>query len=271
MKKILHLDNSQFVRKIIRNIAIEKGLQFQETDNAAEAMEILKQESIDLIITGLELADTSGEAFIQHLKKSPYGEVPVIAVTSNNSLETREELFDLGVVDYILKSELSQHRLDKYFDIFISEGSFSRELQKQDIAVLDDSKVALNAIKSIFELNNIKNVDYYQNPRDLLDSGKTHSIYLVDLIMPDISGEEVVMELRKKPGNKVIIAISGIRSYKAMEQILLFGADDYIMKPFDVNLFLARMKNSVRMLTLMKELEETRNELNSIKGYKGKA
>ncbi len=265
MKKILHIDNSPFVRKIIKNIAIEKGLQFAETDSASQAMEILKTDEIDLIITGLELADLTGEDFIRNLKKSSYGGTPVIAVTSNNSLESREELFELGVVDYILKSELSQNRLDKYFDIFISEDSFSRDLQKQTIAVLDDSKVALNAIRSIFDLNGISNVDYFQSPQELLKSREPYSIYLVDLVMPEISGEEVVMELKKRKGNKVIIAISGIRSYKAMSQILLFGADDYIMKPFDVNLFLARMKNSVRMLSLMNELEEAKKELKQLK------
>jgi len=268
MKRILHVDNSSFVRKIIRNIAIEKGLQFEEADGSAAAMEILDQSEIDLVITGLELSDTSGENFIRDLKKSSHMAVPVIAVTSNNSLESREELFDLGVVDYILKSELSQNRLDKYFDIFISEDGFTRELQALKIAVLDDSKVALSAIRSIFELNNIRNVKYFQDPGSLLAADEDFSIYLVDLIMPEISGEEVVMELRKRTGDKVIIAISGIRSYKAMSQILLFGADDYIMKPFDVNLFLARMKNSVRMLSLMKELRLTKDELASIKGYK---
>ncbi len=270
MKRILHIDNSQFVRKIIRNIAIEKGLQFEETDSAATAMEILKKEEVDLIITGLELADCHGEEFIRNLKKSPWAKVPVIAVTSNNSLESREELFDMGVVDYILKSELSQNRLDKYFDIFISEDGFTRELQGLEIAVLDDSKLALSAIRSIFELNKIRHVDYFQNPGDLLKSSKKYAIYLVDLIMPDLSGEDVVMELRKQEGDKVIIAISGIRSYKAMSQILLFGADDYIMKPFDVNLFMARMKNSVRMLSLMKELSQTKTELENIKGYANK-
>jgi len=266
MKKILHVDNSTFVRKIIKNIVIEKGLMFKEAGSATEAIEILKNEEIDLIITGLELADSSGEQFIRDLKKSTHAQVPVIAVTSNNSLESREELFDLGVVDYILKSELSQNRLDKYFDIFINEDGFTRDLQAMNIAVLDDSKVALTAIRSIFELNNIRNVQYFQSPQELLASRDAFSIYLVDLIMPEISGEEVVMELRKREGDKIIIAISGIRSYKAMSQILLFGADDYIMKPFDVNLFLARMKNSVRMLSLMKELREAKEEIRKLKG-----
>jgi len=266
MKKILHVDNSSFVRKIIKNIVIEKGLLFQEAGAASEAMEILKNEEIDLIITGLELSDSSGEQFIRDLKKSTHSRVPVIAVTSNNSLESREELFDLGVVDYILKSELSQNRLEKYFDIFLGEDNFSRDLQGMKIAVLDDSKVALTAIRSIFELNSIRHVEYFQSPAELLKSREAFSIYLVDLVMPDISGEDVVMELRKREGDKIIIAISGIRSYKAMSQILLFGADDYIMKPFDVNLFLARMKNSVRMLSLMKELREAKEEIARLKG-----
>lgn len=266
MKKILHVDNSSFVRKIIRNIAIEKGLQFEEADGEKGALKILKDGDVDLIITGLELSDTSGESFITDLKKSSYARVPIIAVTSKNSLESREELFELGVVDYILKSELSQNRLDRYFDIFINEDSFTLQLQALKIAVLDDSKVALTAIRSIFELNNIRNVQYFQNPRDLLESKEDFSIYLVDLILPEIPGEDVVIELRKREGDKVIIAISGIRSYKSMSQILLFGADDYIMKPFDVNLFLARMKNSVRMLSLMKDLRETKEELIKLKG-----
>ena len=69
------------------------------------------------------------------------------------------------------------------------------------------------------------------------------------------------MKIREKSSDNVIISISSVKNYKTISNILLIGADDYIIKPFDSNVFMARLKGSVRTLMLLEEIRELKKKL----------
>lgn len=256
MINILHVERGSFFRKVIKDIAIQSGLVHFESDSAEEALEILGNEEIDLIITGLELSDTSGEEFIEKLRRTRFNETPVMVISSSDSMETYEKMFSLGVVDFIHKKDISFDRFNRYIQSIVKEDTLIKKIREMDIAVLDDSQVSLNVIKNIFSLNKVKKVDYYKDPTELLKSEKEYSIYILDLILPEVSGDEVIMKVREKSTDNVIISISSIKNYKTISNILLIGADDYIIKPFDSNVFMARLKGTVRTLMLLEEIKE---------------
>ena len=261
MINILHVERGSFFRKVIKDIAMQSGLVHFESDSAETALDILKEEEIDLIITGLELTDTSGEDFIEKLRRTQFNEIPVMVISSSDSMEIYEKMFSLGVVDFIHKKDISFERFNRYVQSILKEDKQITKIREMDIAVLDDSQVSLNVIKSIFSLNKIKNVDYYKDPKELLDCGKDYSIYILDLILPEVSGDEVIMKVREKSSNNVIISISSVKNYKTISNILLIGADDYIIKPFDSNVFMARLKGTVRTLMLLEEIEDLKKRL----------
>ncbi len=261
MINILHIDRGSFFRKVIKEIAVRSGLLHFESESADDAFEILKNNKIDLIITGLELADTSGENFIEKLHRSQFNHIPVMVISSNDSMETYEKMFSLGVVDYIHKKDISPERFNRYIQSIIKEDKLISKIREMDIAVLDDSQVSLKVIQNIFNLNKIKKVDYFNDPVNLLKSEKKYSIFILDLILPVVSGDEVIMEIRKKSTDNVIISISSIKNYKTISNILLIGADDYIIKPFDTNVFMARLKGTVRTLMLLEEIKELKKQI----------
>lgn len=255
MLNVLHLDYSNFFRNVIKDIITKKGLSYYGVATVEEALSVLEKHDISLIITGLELKEMLGTDFIKKLNASKFKDVPLIVVTSRDSIKIREELFSLGVVDYILKNDLSYQRFDRYIDSIFMEDQLCRDIQKLKIAVLDDSRHSLNVIKHIFELNKIYNVDYYQNPRDLLECDKRYSVYILDLVLPEFSGEDIILKIRKTNEQAVIISISGISNFKTISNVLIAGANDYVIKPFDASIFMARIKTNVRTLFLMKKLE----------------
>jgi two-component system cell cycle response regulator len=261
MINILHVERGTFFRKVIKDIAAQSGLVHFESDSAETAFEILEKEEIDLIITGLELSDTSGEQFIERLRRTQFNGIPVMVISSNDSMEIYEKMFSLGVVDFIHKKDISYDRFNRYIQSIVKEDTLITKIRQMDIAVLDDSQVSLNVIKNIFSLNRITKVDYFKDPKDLLRSPKEYSIYILDLILPEVSGDEVIMKVREKSTNNVIISISSIKNYKTISNILLIGADDYIIKPFDSNIFMARLKGTVRTLTLLEEIKKLKSQL----------
>ncbi len=74
--------------------------------------------------------------------------------------------------------------------------------------------------------------------------------------MPDITGEEVITQIRGRDEYAVIIAVSSLDSISVMTDILASGADDYITKPLSEKLFMARIKANVRTYSLMEELKD---------------
>lgn len=256
MEKVLQLETGNMFRTIVKKIIEPRGYELIATDVSTAAFSILESNKISLIITGNELVDMTGEKFIEILSTSKFSNIPVIVLTSTDSLELRTKLFSLGIVDYILKKDVNTIRLENYFDSLIQEDALLKQIQNESIAVLDDSKFGLNVIKNIFELHKIKNVTYYIDPHEFLDDYRKYSIFLVDLVLPGISGEEVIIQLRKNKKDSVIIVVSGITNFKTISHAMMYGADDYISKPFDNSIFMARFKANARTYFLYKELEK---------------
>jgi PAS domain S-box-containing protein len=66
-------------------------------------------------------------------------------------------------------------------------------------------------------------------------------LVLLDLNLPDMSGEEVLLRLREHPDTATIpvIMLSAVAMPKQIEKLMAAGAKDYLTKPIDVNRFLA--------------------------------
>ncbi len=261
---ILHIEQSFLIREMMHDTVENTGHKYFSSVSCEDAFSILKSSQIDFIITGLELADTSGEHFMIELSKSDFVDVPVMVLTSTDNLEIRKKLFQLGVVDYLVKDSLTDEKLRDYIVAIEERDDIINKLKNRSIAVLDDSPMVNMIIKNIFELSGIKKVDVYTDAESLLDSKKNYAIYVLDLILPGISGEEVLIHLRKKARNSVIILMSSISNYKTISNILSSGADDFIMKPFDAGVFMARIKAHSRNFILREELEKANKALEKV-------
>jgi two-component system cell cycle response regulator CtrA len=83
---------------------------------------------------------------------------------------------------------------------------------------------------------------------DGLEIGKLYDydIILLDLLLPDIDGYEVLRRLRAAQIKTPILILSGLSELDAKIKGLGFGADDYLTKPFDKRELVARIQAIVR-------------------------
>ncbi len=114
------------------------------------------------------------------------------------------------------------------------------------LLVEDDSSVA----KSI-ELM-LQSEGYIVDSTDLgedgLEIGKLYDydIIILDLMLPDIDGYEVLRRLRAARVTTPILILSGLSELDHKIKGLGFGADDYLTKPFDKRELIARIQAIVR-------------------------
>ncbi|MBW7911422.1 MAG: response regulator transcription factor, partial [Alphaproteobacteria bacterium] len=91
-------------------------------------------------------------------------------------------------------------------------------------------------------------VDLTDMGEDGLEIGKLYEydIIILDLMLPDLDGYEVLKRLRAAKVETPILILSGLSELDSKLKGLGFGADDYLTKPFDKRELLARIQAIVR-------------------------
>jgi diguanylate cyclase (GGDEF)-like protein len=96
-----------------------------------------------------------------------------------------------------------------------------------------------------------------------LAAQKLPDIILLDLLMPEMSGKDVLRELKSdsKTLSIPVIILSAIADTSDKIDGLSLGANDYIVKPFRFKEVLARVQTQLRIASTHKELEQKHNDL----------
>lgn len=253
---ILHLEMSRFFSKVIQGVAVSEGFEYRNEQSIDNGIAALDELQFDLIITAHILKDGQAEDFLRKIAElKKHKDLPVIIVSSDDSIEYRETFFRLGVVDYLLKSDLVPEKISQYFKIIARNSELLEELKNFKIAVLDDSNFSLTVIKNLFHFYGLGNTSYFNSPRAMLNSGD-YDLYIIDMVMPEMSGDELILAIRNMGSSRGIIVVSGVSNRLSIAHALTVGADDFVTKPFDGRDFMARMKGVVRNMVLMRQLEE---------------
>lgn len=89
----------------------------------------------------------------------------------------------------------------------------------------------------------------------LLLTMNRYALVLLDLMLPGISGEDVLQEIRRQ-GQTPVIVLTAKDTIDVKVEFLKKGADDYVTKPFDIKEVLARIEVQLRKST--KEIQKTK-------------
>lgn len=118
--------------------------------------------------------------------------------------------------------------------------------KSKNVLVVDDEPMILEVVTSLLESKGFQ-VFPAENGRNALKIFDTENILLVilDLMLPDISGEEVCEYIRKKSRVPVIMLTAKVEEDDVVDGLSL-GADDYITKPFRLKELYARVEALLR-------------------------
>jgi len=106
VKSVLIVEDSATTRAMIKAVIEDMGEDFTalEANTGFEALRLLPQEQIDLIITDINMPDVNGLELINFVKSNPnYRHIPIIIVTTERSMEDKERGLALGASAYVTK------------------------------------------------------------------------------------------------------------------------------------------------------------------------
>ncbi len=107
VQTILVVDDSGTARMIIKQCLTIIGLKdkkFIEASNGRDAVELLRQNAVDLVVTDLNMPVMDGEALLLEIKGSAaWQQIPVIVITSTSNDVREKALREVGAEAVISK------------------------------------------------------------------------------------------------------------------------------------------------------------------------
>lgn len=115
------------------------------------------------------------------------------------------------------------------------------------IMIVEDDTNINNLLKTALEKAGYEVIQAFSGTEAglILQMQKSISLILLDLMLPGLSGEEVLKNIREK-GNIPVIILTARDSLDEKIGLLTQGADDYITKPFELPEVLARIQVQLR-------------------------
>jgi DNA-binding response OmpR family regulator len=118
------------------------------------------------------------------------------------------------------------------------------------ILLVEDNKDIAEVIFEFFELQHHE-LDYAMNGFQGYELGRSghYDVIILDIMLPGISGLEVCQKLRREGVDTPILMLTARDTNQDILNGFEEGADDYLVKPFDLNILSARVKALYRRRT----------------------
>ncbi len=108
MAKILVVDDAVFDQRMAGGCVEEQGSSAIYARNGREALEVIKREAPDVVLTDLQMPEMDGLELVQQVRKKHPG-VPVILMTAYGSEEVAVQALRAGAASYVPKKTLRKH------------------------------------------------------------------------------------------------------------------------------------------------------------------
>jgi two-component system chemotaxis response regulator CheY len=103
-KKVLAVDDSSSIRKMVEFSLKCKGYSVTTAEDGQLALELLARDNYDVIILDINMPRMDGFAFLKKIKNNDaYASIPVIILTTEGQDEDKDTAMSLGITDYIVK------------------------------------------------------------------------------------------------------------------------------------------------------------------------
>lgn len=122
-------------------------------------------------------------------------------------------------------------------------------MEKLQVAIADDNERMVQLLENIVESDkDLEVVGKAENGEDIVNiiRQKEPDVVLLDIIMPKIDGLGVMQKIRQDSNIKkrpAFIVVTAVGQEKITEDAFELGADYYILKPFDNDMVIDRIKH----------------------------
>jgi DNA-binding NtrC family response regulator len=133
------------------------------------------------------------------------------------------------------------------------------DLTSADILVVDDDPASGQILPKIF-LNDNYHISLALNGPDGISEIQKEKpdLVILDLCLQEMSGIDILREIRKFDKNLLVIILTGYETVKTAVEAMKLGAYDYLVKPIDVETIRTVVHNALKARAVLKEIAPVR-------------
>jgi len=200
---ILVIEDDPMARSIMKQYLEPTGCKVHFATNKEEARKAIPAVKPALITLDITLGKESGWDLLSEIKSDPKtAEIPVMVISA---VDERGIGCAFGAEDYLVKPVNRQQLLGRLQAMGLASPDLERQIQ---VLVIDDHPEARLLLRKILEGENMKVVEA-ENGKEAVQAAHVSvpDLILLDLMMPGVSGFEVLQDLRALPATRKVPVI----------------------------------------------------------------
>ncbi len=276
MTRVMLVEDNDANRTMLCRRLQPKGYEMVPAENATVALALATANPPDIVLMDIGLPDIDGCEATRRLKADPKTRhIPVIALSAHAQAVDRQRAMDAGCCEFETKP-VRMDALVKKIEAALAahpkpspaedDASAFGEVpdptatltnvdlarvwkdvgapRKKHVLVVEDTDANRVMLRRRLEKQGF-DVTEAEDGRVALDIVRKHTfdLVLLDLMMPEVDGFEVLTELKRDPDLAMIpvIIISAVDEMSSVVRCIEAGAEDYLTKPYDPVLLKARV------------------------------
>lgn len=268
MHRVLIVEDDERQREAVARLLGSRDVETVTAGNAAECLDLLREQTFDCMVLDLSLPDASGFSLLETLSsESAYSFPPVIVYTGRELSPESEQKLRRYSKSIIIKGAKSPERLLDEVSLFLhqiiselppEQQKMIRKARHRD-ALLEGRRILVveDDIRNVYALTNIleprgAQVMIARNGQEALDAldrsaanpDTAIDLVLMDVMMPVMDGLTATRHIRQNPNFKKlpIITLTAKAMPDDQQRCIEAGANDYMAKPLDVDKLLSLVR-----------------------------
>jgi PAS domain S-box-containing protein len=227
-KKILVVDDEANIRRFLKHELGNRGYQVLEASGGKEAIDLVREHHPDLITLDIVMPDINGHDVTAVLKNdAATKDIPILVLSI---VEEKEKAYKLGANDFVTKP-FTMKILTEKINRLLQDAQTQDDHKK--ILVVDDDKSLVRSLKYRLEKRGFS-VDTAYNGKEAIEvaEGQHPNLILLDIVMPEMDGYEVMKVLKHKSDTSAIpiVVMTGVENVGGKVKALSVGATEYLNK-----------------------------------------
>jgi signal transduction histidine kinase/DNA-binding response OmpR family regulator len=224
ISRVLVIDDDETVHDMLSRLLSKEGFLVDIADNGEAGISQALQLKPDVIVLDVLMPGLDGWDVLARLKNNPETEsIPVVMLTM---VDDRSKGYTLGVTDYIYKP-VDREKLVAALTRCVRYGDTA------PVLIVDDDATQRDVLKRTLEKDGWETVRAH-NGRAALEAVRARmpSLIILDLMMPEMDGFELIHTLRKNPDTREIpvVVLTAMDLSKADEAMLADYAAEVLRK-----------------------------------------
>ena len=239
--KILIVDDDEIVRVALKRELSEEGYEVQVAGSGQEAVELVRNESFDIVYTDLVMPDMNGVKVCKQIKSLSGGtEVILISGHPREIVEHQADFADAGGRVKILRKPLGPGELAHTTRELIAEIGRRTAMNKmapEQILVIDDDEIVREVVSRELSEGGYE-IDTASSGEEAIEKSKFKQYHLVfvDWKLPVMDGVETCREIKKLRSKTELVFFTGNLNPELIRQEVAFmeagGKVYFLYKPF---------------------------------------